>query len=324
MLRVISPGLFTSIQDLGRPGYRRYGVPLSGAMDRVACQIANHLVGNAPTEACLEVMPGAMFEAAAPCVIAITGADLGATLNGRPLPLWISVHLRSGARLAFESRRSGARAYLALAGGIEAPVVLGSRSTYVPARIGQPLQADDRVRPRRPADLARVAGRIWPTPPDYAPVIRLLPGPHAALFEMANLVARAWRVGTSSNRIGLRLEGAPVRVRAAHEIASLAVLPGAIQIPPDGQPIVLMADAQPTGGYPIAAVVIQADLHRAAQLLPGDEVRFISTSPEEAIAALHALRRLMTQPVEEDEGTQLAACMGSLRPAPIAQYDRPR
>jgi biotin-dependent carboxylase-like uncharacterized protein len=316
MLRVHSPGPLATIQDLGREGYQHQGVPVSGAMDEVACEIANRLLGNAPNAACIEITAGgAAFEALAPCVVAITGADLGATLSGRPLLLWMSTFVRAGQRIEFEGRQaSGARAYLALAGGIDVPLALGSRSTYLPGGFGglagRALREGDVLKTqdvKRKTDDARIAGRTWPSPPDYAPPIRLLPGPHADWFDLDALTTQPWRVSATSNRIGLRLDGAPLPQLAQHELASFGVFPGVIQVPPDGQPILLMADAQPTGGYPVVAVAIRADLHRAAQTLPGDALCFAWTTQEDAVAASRALRALIEHPIEDDEGTRLAA-----------------
>ncbi|MCL6509681.1 MAG: biotin-dependent carboxyltransferase family protein [Anaerolineae bacterium] len=315
MLRVVAPGVLCTVQDLGRSGYQRFGVPVGGAMDRVACAIANRLVGNLPTAACVEITGGgAVFEVVEPCVVAVTGADLGATLNGQPLPMWLSVYLTAGRRVAFEGRRSGARAYLALAGGVDAPLVLGSRSTYLPGGFGglggRGLQMDDVLRPvpgQAPRDLIRLAGCAWPVAVDYALLIRILPFHDPSDLRSADLTAHPWRVGASSNRIGLRLEGPPIQTSQSREVISFGVFPGVIQLPPDGQPILLMADAQPTGGYPVVAVVIQADLHRAAQALPGDELRFAWTTIAEATQAWRELQRLLALPVEEDDGTALAA-----------------
>jgi antagonist of KipI len=317
VLRVIAPGALCAIQDLGRPGYQHFGVPIGGAMDRVACIIANRLVGNPPTAACLEITAGgAAFEVLAPCVIAVTGGDLGATLDNRLLPTWVSALVRPGQRIAFEERRQGARAYLALAGGVDAPLALGSRSTYLPGRSGglgrRALQMGDVIRPASSAfDLARLAGRLWPAPVDYAPLIRILPV-HTSpgqpdLTGLDHLTALPWRVGVMSNRIGLRLEGARLSSAQAGDLPSFGIFPGVIQLPPDGRPILLMADAQPTGGYPVIAVAIQADLHRAAQLMPGDDVRFAWTTHAEAIAAWRALNALLDSPIDVDEGIALAA-----------------
>jgi biotin-dependent carboxylase-like uncharacterized protein len=312
MLRVISAGALCTIQDLGRTGYQRFGVPLGGAMDRAACVIANRLVGNPPDAACLEITgPGAAFEVLAPCVIALAGADLGATFRGRALPPWMAHYLAGRGELAFEGRRWGARAYLALAGGIDVPPVLGARSTYLPGEFGglagRALRSGDVITAQPAGDLARRVGRIWPTPPDYSPQVRLLPfdGPVPDV-----LIAHAWRVGTQSNRIGLRLSGPQIEIDQPRARDSFGVFPGVIQLPPDGQPILLTADAQPTGGYPVIAIAIQADLHRVAQVLPGDALRFVPTTFEEAVDAWRRLQALLASPVEEDEGMALAARAG--------------
>jgi len=309
MLRVISPGALCTIQDLGRPGYQRFGVPVGGAMDRAACVIANRLVGNPPGAACLEITgSGAAFEVRAPCVIALAGADLGATFRGRALPTWTSVYLAGQGELVFEGRRWGARAYLALAGGIDVPLVLGARSTYLPGGFGglagRALQSGDVITAQPAGDLTRRVGRIWPAPLDYALQVRVLP------FDQPVpdvLITHEWRVGTQSNRIGLRLSGPRIEIDQPRTHDSFGVLAGVIQLPPDGQPILLAADAQPTGGYPVIAIAIQADLHCVAQAMPGDALRFVPTTLKEAVDAWHRLQALLALPIEEDEGTALAA-----------------
>jgi biotin-dependent carboxylase-like uncharacterized protein len=309
MLRVISAGALCTIQDLGRTGYQHFGVPVGGAMDRAACVIANRLVGNPPGAACLEITgSGAAFEVLAPCVIALAGADLGATFRGRALPTWTSVYLTGQGELVFEGRRWGARAYLALAGGIDVPLVLGARSTYLPGEFGglagRALQSGDVITAQLAGDLTRRVGRIWPAPLDYALQVRVLP------FDQPVpdvLIAHEWRVGTQSNRIGLRLSGPRIEIDQPRALDSFGVLAGVIQLPPDGQPILLAADAQPTGGYPMIAIAIQADLHRVAQAMPGDALRFVPTTFEEAVDAWRRLQALLASPVEEDEGITLAA-----------------
>lgn len=316
MLSVIDPGALCTLQDLGRAGYESAGVPRSGAMDRVACEMANRLVGNAPKEAVIEITLSASFEVKAPCVIAVAGADLGATLNRQPLPLNTSVFCNAGARITFEKRRRGTRAYLALAGGIDVPCVLGSRSTYLPAGFGgmagRALQMDDVIRPRFAVDVARVAGRAWPASRScaYGNVVRLVTGPHVDALDDAGkaaLVETTWQVSATSNRMGVRLEGPALHTRERRDILSLGVFAGLVQLPPDGRPILLMADAQPTGGYPVIAVAIQADLHHAAQMFAGDALRFEWTTMDAAIDAQRALHEWLGAHLEEDEGVWLAA-----------------
>jgi biotin-dependent carboxylase-like uncharacterized protein len=314
MLKVIDAGALCTLQDLGRVGYESAGVPRSGAMDLPVCEMANRLVGNAPDEAVVEITLSASFEVLEPCVIAVAGADLGATLNRQPLPMWTSVFCAAGSRIAFEKRRSGARAYLALAGGMDVPRVLSSRSTYLPAGFGgmagRALQMDDVIQPRCVVDVARMAGRVWPAPFAYGNVVRLLPGPHVDVLDVMGkqlIVETTWRVSATSNRMGVRLEGPALPVRERREIQSMGVFAGVVQLPPDGRPILLMADAQPTGGYPVIAIAIQADLHHAAQLFAGDALRFEWTMVDAAIAAQRALCDCLNTPLEEDEGVWLAA-----------------
>lgn len=305
MLRVLEGGALATVQDLGRFGYQHLGVPQSGAMDGVALRIANRLVGNEDGAACIEItLGGTAFEVLAPCVLAVTGADLGARLGGMPLPLWTSVRAHAGQRLVFTQRRYGARAYLALAGGLDVPLVLGSRSTYLPGGWGglegRALQAGDVLQPVvPPRDLLRLTARRWRVPPTYGRMLRIVLHEDACDVPTSWLM-QPWRVAQASNRIGLRLEGQPLHA-CVQSVDSFGVFPGVIQLPPDGLPIVLMADAQPTGGYPALGAVIQADLPHAAQLLPGDTVQLVPVTAEEALDALRAQRAWLRQPLAEDE-----------------------
>lgn len=310
---MLDGGVLATVQDLGRFGYQHLGVPQSGAMDGIALRIANRLVGNEESAAGIEItLGGTSFEVLAPCVIAVTGADLGARLGDVPLPLWISVRAQPGQRLVFSQRMRGARAYLALAGGVEVPLVLGSRSTYLPGGWGgldgRALQAGDVLRPAvPPRDLFRLAARRWCTPPSHGHVLRVVLQEDYCNVPRSWLMQQ-WRVAQASNRIGLRLEGEPLR-QPAQSVDSFGVFPGVIQLPPDGLPIVLMADAQPTGGYPALGAVIQADLHHAAQLVPGDSVQLVPVAPEEALNALRTQRAWLQQGVTEDEMLFVLACM---------------
>ncbi|MCS7060249.1 MAG: biotin-dependent carboxyltransferase family protein [Anaerolineae bacterium] len=321
-LEVIQPGPLTTVQDLGRPHAMAYGVPAGGAMDSFALQAANRLVGNSPDAAVLEITAGqASFVALSTLLAAITGADFQPRLDDRPAPMWSSFLLRAGAQLTFGVRRFnwGARAYLALRGGIDVPIVLGSRSTDLAGGFGGLAG-----RSVQPADLIGVFGAgacdrslhcIWREDmrPPYGtqPVLRMVRGPHLDFFEPASrdsLVNDIWRVGVQSNRIGYRLEG-PAPIRAAlTTIPSFGVVMGALQVPPDGRPILLMADAQTTGGYPIVGVVVRADLSLAAQLLPGDTVRFRFVTQEEAIAAWQRTRDWLARGLieQDDEPTEAA------------------
>ncbi len=324
-LRVLS-SILTSVQDLGRPGWQRYGVPSAGAMDSFALEAGNRLVGNPPGAAALEITAGAAFEILEPALLALTGASLGALLDGQPLPAWTAVFARPGAQLQLLGRSGawGARAYLALAGGVAVPELLGSRSTYLPGGFGgldgRALRPGDLVSVGAALqDIGRPAGRRWPErarPPYRAqPELRLIRGPHADLFAadaLELLLAQPFQIGRDSNRMGYRLEGARLPYARPVSLPSLGVLPGVVQVPPDGAPILLMADAQTTGGYPIAGVVIGADLPLAAQLLPGDRLRFALASIEEARDAWRGLRSWAAAPMDEDDATQLVGWAGAV------------
>lgn len=326
MIAVLATGPLLTVQDLGRPAARLSGVPVGGAMDPFALAAANLLVGNPPGAAGLELTAGgAELQLARPALLALAGADLGATLDGRPLPLWTTVLADRGARLRLVGRRGtwGARAYLAVAGGIAVPEVLGSRATELGSGFGgfagRRLRPGDELPVGEPAPTAATrVGLAWPegARPAYgsAPALRLLPGPHLACFApelIAGLADATFRVSATSNRMGYRLEGARLPYTHNCALPSLGVLPGCVQVPPDGAPILLLADAQTTGGYPVVGTVIGADLPVAAQLLPGDALRLVPTTLQAALAARRALQAALTLPLGGDEGDLLAVMAGA-------------
>ncbi|CAI4032194.1 5-oxoprolinase component C [Nitrospira tepida] len=300
-ITVVKPGWFTTVQDGGRYGYQQYGMPVSGPMDRRSHVIANRLAGNRDQEAALEITlkgPELLFETAS--VVAVAGADLSPAINGVALPLWTSVPVKAGSRLVFGTRRSGARGYLAVAGGVDVPVVLGSRSTHVSSGTGglkgRALAAGDcliggTAGPHQQAMIGRsLPERLRPSY-SAAATLRILPGPQLSSFAPQAfdvLAANPYRLSSRSNRMGYRLEGPRLTQARAEARISDGTALGALQVPPDGQPILLMADRQTIGGYPIIAVVISADLHLAGQLLPGDTVSFTPTTLPEAQAILKA------------------------------------
>jgi biotin-dependent carboxylase-like uncharacterized protein len=311
----VNGGVLTTVQDLGRQTARRYGVPQSGALDPIALEVANRLLDNPPDAAGLEITAGgAVFEVLVPMVLALTGADLGAQLDDEPLPLWTAVFARPGTQLRVIGRQAtwGARAYLAVAGGIAVPVVLGSRSTYLAGSFGgldgRALRPGDVLHTVPGAqDLPRLAGRTWPPDarPVYqdAPLLRVLPGPHLDRFAadaLDRLFSALFQISPSSNRMGYRLHGPAILYAAPCSVPSLGVLPGVVQVPPDGMPILLMADAQTTGGYPIIGVVIGPDLPLAAQLLPGDRLGFQPIAPEVAQAAWQTVQRWRSTVLDDD------------------------
>ena len=305
MLVVVAPGLLSTIQDAGRPGYADLGVPGAGACDPWALAVANGLLGNPPGAAALELtIAGPELAVAATCVIGLAGADLGAWVPAetRLLPPGGAYLLRRGTTLAFRGGGPGARAYLALPGGIAVPSVLGSAATYLAGGFGglkgRALRLGDRLPPAHAGDLS-AAGRRWPDPPPALPaageaaVVRVLLGPDEDHFRPAALAAlldTTWTVGAQSDRMGLRLQGPALAHRSpAHaELISRGIVWGAIQVPADGRPIVLLADHQTVGGYPVPAVAIRADHPVLGQLAPGASLRFVTTTLAEAQAAYRA------------------------------------
>jgi antagonist of KipI len=296
-IAVIQPGLFTTIQDLGRPGHRAAGVPLSGAADPVSLRLANLLVGNPPGAAAIEcTLLGPTLRFEPETIVAVVGAEFPG------FPPGVATRVPAGTELVLGHATRGCRGYLAVAGGIEGEPVLGSRSTLVVAGIGglagRPLRAGDRLAVGMPA--ARRMGGVTAEPRSGRPELpargrpcplRIIPGEHAAAIQ-AGAWARTFRTSSRSDRMGVRLEGEPLAGAAAGGSAtSVAVFPGTVQVPPDGQPIVLLADAQTIGGYPVLGQVIAADLPLAAQLRPGDDVRFLPVAVDEARAALREALR---------------------------------
>jgi KipI family sensor histidine kinase inhibitor len=296
-ITVVRPGLFTTIQDRGRWGHQANGVPVGGALDRVSHGAANALVGNDVGAATLEITllgPELRFESDA--VVAVTGADLGARVDGSEVMLNSAITCRPGAVLRFGERRSGSRAYMAVDGGIDVEPVLGSRATSALCGLGgvdgRAIVAGDRLplgAPVRPERVRRVQD-LTPVPHGGAR-LRVLPGPHQDFFPddaFDHLQHRRFIVTPRSDRMGYRLEGARIPRIAAREMISDAAFIGGIQVPLSGEPILLMADRQTTGGYPQIATVITADLPLAGQLAPGDWIEFEICSRRDALDALVA------------------------------------
>jgi biotin-dependent carboxylase-like uncharacterized protein len=290
MIVVLKPGFLDLVMDLGRPGYRAQGVPAGGAADAAALVRVNRLVGNADGAAGLEMtLHGPLLTLPLGASVALGGAGMAASLDGKPMQPDRRYEARPGARLEFGIAASGMRAYLAAGGGIDVPPVLGSRATFLPGGWGgaggRALRAGDRLRlgaaPRGSGQrLPRIEVR------DEG-VLRVLPGPQIGAFAdvaLARFLQEAFRVHPDSNRVGIRLQGPALHCRHG-EMASQAVLPGTVQVPPTGQPIILGWDGPVTGGYPVIAGVIAADLPRLAQLRPGDEIVFRMVERAEALAA---------------------------------------
>ncbi len=310
-LEILEPGLLTTIQDQGRFGYQRLGIPAAGAMDPFALKAANALVGNDPGAAGLEItLLGPRLRFTEPCAIAITGGDLGARLDGWELEGWRRRLVSAGSVLDFGGRRDGARAYLAVSGGIAVEPWLGSRATYLMATVGglegRALRAGD-VLPIGPSALTLARPSVPPDRrPPYSsePVVRVVLGPHADRFTdegIDSFLTGSYQVSPSSNRMGYRLEGPKISHTRGPDLISCGIPLGGIQVPGSGQPIILMADHQTAGGYTMIATVIQADIPLVAQCLPGERLRFKAVSLEEARDSLRRLEEGLRAAIERRE-----------------------
>ena len=308
-MRVIRPGLLTTVQDDGRWGYQRFGVPVAGPMDRMSHRLANLLVGNRPSASTLEVtLVGPHLEFDDDALFAVTGAEFELRLEGALLAPNTVHRARSGQRLVFGERRWGARAYLGVAGGIDVPMVFGSRATHVGSRLGgvegRAVVAGDTLRvgdagDRRVSPGQRRRPVVTPRGEEGRAVsgaqVRVIPGPHEHRFGpegLRVLESGRYTVGISSDRMGYRLEGPAIEQTTDTELLSAPVDLGAIQVPPSGQPIILMADRQTTGGYARIGTVITADIPAVAQLVPSNWIAFRLCSHQDALRALVAAERL--------------------------------
>ncbi|KAA0181625.1 biotin-dependent carboxyltransferase family protein [Cupriavidus gilardii] len=375
MIEILRPGALASIQDLGRNGMRRFGVGGTGALDSLALRVGNLLLGNAPGAAAIEFTLGrATLRFHADLRIALTGAECRADLDGEPVWCWHAFDVRAGSTLTLPAPRGGTRTYLCVAGGIDVPLAMGSRSTDLKAGFGghqgRALRRGDRLAALRPgfgpAPLPPIGvlAPAWALPSPLSPSspssppqqsqqssspsqppqswqspqslrtpqsslsaasadsralpIRMLPGLEYDQFEadaQQALWQAEWIVTPNSNRMGFRLEGpALARRPGAPELLSHGVVPGVMQVPPGGQPIVLMADAQTTGGYPKIGVVIEADLWRLAQAPLGAAVRFHRVSLEEAKAARMQVQTYLRQ-IAQAVAWQSEARAGAQAPA---------
>ncbi|MER6099817.1 biotin-dependent carboxyltransferase family protein [Streptomyces sp. NPDC001728] len=277
---VVRAGALTTVQDLGRGGYAHLGVPRSGALDPAAVGLANRLVGNPGTAAVLETtVDGCALRPRCAVTVAVGGAPCPVRVDGHPAPWGTSVRVGAGSVLEIGAAVRGLRAYVAFGGGIDVEPVLGSRSTDLLSGLGPAPLVSEAVLPLGPGPAVRppVDAPPWPGPPD-ALVLRVRFGPRDDWFTAGALRAfatRAYRVSPASNRIGLRLEGPALERAVPGELASEGMVLGAVQVPPDGRPVVFLADHPTTGGYPVVGVVRGADLGAVAQAVPGTPVRFI-------------------------------------------------
>ena len=316
-IEVLKPGIYSMFQDLGRVGFQHLGVPVCGAMDEIAHRIANLLVGNPQSEATLEItLIGPSLRFGETALIAICGADLGAVLippggeaaNSVAVPLDTPTRIAAGATLQYGKRRSGLRSYLAVHGGFGLPVVMGSRSTYVRGGFGgfegRPLRKGDQLAlpalPELAAPAADLLSQLLPAIVAGMPM-RATIGREWQQFTsraQAAFFAEAASVGSQSERMAYRMLGPVLERLSTEDILSEAVAFGTVQVPPDGRPMVLMADRQSSGGYPRIAQVAHVDLPRLAQVMPGESIRFARIEPEQAQELLLQRSVLLTKLAE--------------------------
>jgi antagonist of KipI len=303
VIQVQEPGLFTTVQDLGREGFGPMGVSPSGAADAISIRLGNRLLGNAEGAAGLEMtLLGGTFVFPEGAAVALAGSDFGATLDGKPVELWTALEAKPGQVLRLGPTRSGARCYLCVRGGIEAQLFLGSASTHVLSGLG-----GHEGRALRKGDVLRIGTSNRTTPKrrlsmqaleKLSPrkVLRVTFGPQSDWFAEGPqrvLYTQAYRVAEESNRMGLRLEGAAISAPPGGEMISEGVALGAVQVPEEGRPIILFVEQQTTGGYPKIANVISADFHTLGQLRPRDEIRFERVGWETARALLREQEELI-------------------------------
>lgn len=304
-LRIVRPGLLTTVQDAGRWGHQVSGVPVAGPMDTYSHRLANLLVGNEAHAATIEVtLIGPELVCEADTTAAVTGALFDVECDGVPVGTDATFTLRRGSRLRFGRRRAGARAYMAVAGGILTEPVLGSRSTHLVSGMGgvagRALAAGDVLPVASGLQTAPLRTSGLRLPAAGRARLRVLAGPQADWFSadaMQVLTTVGFRISPRSNRMGYRLDGPPLARQRHDEPLSEPVTFGSIQVPPAGQPILLMADRQTAGGYPKIATVIAADLPMAGQLAPGDAIDFALCTREEAAAAMIARERELLRPL---------------------------
>ncbi|MCH4550199.1 biotin-dependent carboxyltransferase family protein [Rhizobium changzhiense] len=311
MIEILESGPFNTVQDLGRPGYRDIGVSASGAMDPLAVRIGNILVGNDENAAAIEVQTfpfSLRFEQRV--VFAATGADGNPHLNGSELLPWCAYLAEPGQVLELKQPPRLARSYIALGGGLDIPVVMGSRSTSLRGgfggNAGRPLAKGDRIAVGEDAEIAMLPASglavvepsvalrdIFPAPVDSTLPIRALPAGEHDLFagDGEAFWSQTWRISSRSDRTGYRLSGEPIKPTASIEMRSHGVVPGVIQVPPGGEPIVQMSDANTAGGYPKIAGVIECDLWRLGQARIGARLKFVRSTHAEARRAEQAVAR---------------------------------
>lgn len=323
-MRIINPGLFTTIQDAGREGYQQYGVPVAGAMDRLSLQLANILVGNDSCEAALEItMIGPTIEFNSNLAIAITGADISPTVNGKQIEINKTVYVTKGDILRFSKIKNGFRGYLAVTGGFNVKKVMGSKSTYIRGEIGglegRKLKAGDVLEVNDDKSFEYFNIRKIPEYliPNYKNevTVRVILGPEDDYFTekgIETFLNSQYELTNQYDRMGYRLEGDRIEHKDGADIISSGISLGAIQVPGHGKPIIMMADRQTTGGYTKIANVISVDIPYLAQLKQGDKVRFKQVSIREAHDLLYE-REVEILRLIKDFNRKLVKSKGNVR-----------
>lgn len=313
MFEILSASPFCSIQDAGRHGWQRFGLPAAGPMDPFAHAAANLLVGNADGAAALEIgLGGLTLRSGEDCLVAVTGPGIQLRRDGQWQPAWTALYLPRGAALEVERSGPGVWAYLAVAGGFQTPLLMGSRATYLPAGLGTLLQPGDMLPiALQPRDISQRAGLFMPltAQPPYSlfPFLGVLPGPHVGHFTAGALddfFSASFNVSLTSDRTGYRLDGPPLpHTAAGADILSAGLLPGCVQVPASGQPLVLMADAPTSGGYTQIASLSQLERARLAQIPPGEgQIRFVELTLGESQATTWMAWHTLRAGIHEDDG----------------------
>jgi len=317
--KVIKSGFFDTIQDLGRFGFQQYGMPVSGAMDSYALRVGNRLLGNEENEAGIEIStPGLCLEVLKLTVIAITGANFNPTINSFPAPMWEAIEAKKGDIISFNQIKSGCRSYLLVAGGIDVPIILGSKSTYVRGKIGglkgRPLKKADIINiSKTNQELQNIIGRKVSVNnlPTYHEEneIRVILGPQDDYFTkdgLHTLLNSSYEITVNSDRMGYRLKGPKIESKKGSDIITDGIPLGSIQVPRNGMPIIMLADRQTTGGYAKVATVISVDVDKFAQIKPGNKIKFTQVNLEEAHHLLNEREKKITEmQFEKKETTKL-------------------
>jgi biotin-dependent carboxylase-like uncharacterized protein len=311
--KILNPGLFTTIQDLGRFGYLKYGVPISGAMDTFSFVAANLLVANNPNDACLEItLIGPELQALARTQVAITGGLASPKINGQNVPMWETLDVQEGDIISFGKIVKGCRLYFSIRGGVNTPLVLGSRSTYVRGMLGglngRQLKTGDMIEVFAKPHLETRLSMSEELMPQFTGrfMMHVILGPQSDMFTekgMQTFLSNSYKVTSEADRMGYRLEGPTIEHKSKAEIISDALLPGAVQVPRGGKPIMIMRDAQTTGGYPKIAVVVSPDVSLLGQARPGDIVEFsritIKQAREKALEYYKLLKNLSNMLIKD-------------------------